>query len=1210
MPFSSLTDADSILRLFRARVFKPTEGVFLFHPRAMERLIAEHLAAHGYETSVPALTYYLMAATDFLSGLESENPEALAIIEGLNLPAQVILLPMPVEQRLDAAGFTRLLRDYWARRFEAEVARMWQAERDLRHDDATAALSAVIGVPALAEIRDLLTRDGVIPAGLSPALMTRSFVAFIVRLHYFSPGVRGFFFPAIPDWTAIDNWLYASGLHLTPVPSADPLPTLLQRLRPDERCGAAAQPLRLPNDLPYARTDASWQPPERQTATPPAPAPAPAPCEPTHTCPLQRRICVAALAACDITPAPVTTWRGRLRDVVLSNLAPLLDTLLALPRPFWWYTHTPTIIIDIRQRSALLLLRHALRTAAAAERRDQFATVIDQFAAAQRRLHHLGTACANASTDLLERITHRRQAAERALPTLLAQQWNLDANSAHELSQLVSHLGAASLAPTDAWTARTLLHDLERVLLESRTTYYELRPLVWLLSMGKTHLRQVLPFQANLKALRALDTSLTRLEQLGWEPSVVERFHQPLHQLARQLTVHLEQQLKPYLQHALTAAGFCPHDHREAIAAHKVLRELLDVIEHRRHLKFTDVRDIVARNLLRLPDFSAAALVNGDRLAQFDRSAAHTLPGVYKPGEFYLKGLQQLGAPLFGTAVGRLIVAHLILPFGLAFLGLKTLHVLIDVLTHHSVDLTPLWLVIAVGTLINVIVHAQGVRTILLALLRGLWWGVRLLLYDGLRRFLRWQPLLQLLDTTVVRSVDRHLLRPFFIGSFLLTPIIAINSLIAGEFNTPEPSVFALALALGTLVRNTPAGRHLLDDTASGVGRVVRIVNQTLIIGLVRELIQFFKEVTRRFQQGLHWIEELLSHRLGESRLELILKALLVPIWRLLDALIQFYVTVLVEPQVNPIKHFPLVTIGHKLMLPFFPLITSFLLTITATVLPKWVAYPVVTITVLLLPGLAGFLVWELKENWKLYAANHRHLPHPTVGKTIKSSFFKEKWLKLSGLKWRLRRSWSWRWFTQKSPLPTIAPAPMPPVLIDYAAIELAIIGHHGETMRGLLQRGFHSGTLPKAFDRLRRVLRTQIRTGIDTPQRLRDARRHLAEIERAICVFCERELAYALRRRCREPNCDLVRVETQRPRLATASFELKLMLYSKTATPTALNIHFFLLEPDLFLTVTVSGDGSLLREHCWQQLSEDLQMFSGRAGAKLMLVHEHLLIT
>src|SRR5262249_58981978 len=66
----------------------------------------------------------------------------------------------------------------------------------------------------------------------------------------------------------------------------------------------------------------------------------------------------------------------------------------------------------------------------------------------------------------------------------------------------------------------------------------------------------------------------------------------------------------------------------------------------------------------------------------------------------------------------------------------------------------------------------------------------------------------------------------------------------------------------------------------------------------------------------------------------------------------------------------------------------------------------------LLLPGLGGFLVWELKENWRLYAANRP---------------------------------------------PTLRPV---------------MVGSHGETLARLLRPGFHSGTLPKLHAKLRKAER------------------------------------------------------------------------------------------------------------------------------------------
>src|SRR5262249_25707767 len=71
----------------------------------------------------------------------------------------------------------------------------------------------------------------------------------------------------------------------------------------------------------------------------------------------------------------------------------------------------------------------------------------------------------------------------------------------------------------------------------------------------------------------------------------------------------------------------------------------------------------------------------------------------------------------------------------------------------------------------------------------------------------------------------------------------------------------------------------------------------------------------------------------------------------------------------------------------------------------------VATVVIFCTPGMFGFLVWELKENFRLYASNR-----PTTLQPIQ-------------------------------------------------------VGHHGETVRRLLRPGFHSGTIPKCYARLRRAI-------------------------------------------------------------------------------------------------------------------------------------------
>lgn len=1146
----------------------------------MERLIATHLESLGHVGAIPELDDYLMPCSALLRGLESENPEALAVIEGLNLPGQVILLPMPMDLPTDAHGLRRTLREYWARRFEGEVARTWQWARENNQDldrFGLDGLAAVIGDIALAEVREVLIRDNVIPPGMDDSVVCRSFVARVVRLRYFSPGARGFFFPALRDWQAFDHWLAESGLDLPPPRPNGPLPPLLEYARPGQRTGSHVQPLLLPGELPHGCSDPDFQPSEGATARAIVPEAALTPQE-TETTEIGPPLSASASTQDPTMQArcldvlrqglqlPRKDWKVRARDWLLGVFAPLLELLLVIANGMRRRT-TPRAPHGVRMALHLLLLRHCIRTAQRAELQDRYATAIVYLGAAERRLSILGESCPTGTQQAHALLAQRRASAEEALADLLAAQWKLSLPHGRALGLLIARLGADVSSGLRSRKSCALLGDLEKVLLESRATYYQLRLLYWLRTLGRGQIRQIMPFQANLKALRALDAASNRLERLDWPIDELERSTVPLRALSERLTEHLDKQLEPHLRRALHEAGFTARSHRQEVAFHKLLCELLDVIALRRHLKFTDVRDIVARNLMRLPDLSFSELLHGDRLSRFDRAAARTLPGVYKPGELYIKGLQQLGAPLFGTPRGRVVLRHLVLPLALAFLGLKTLDVLIGLVASETpaFNLANPFLVAVSALAFNAIAYTRAGRLGARALLHGTLWVLRLLLFDGLRRFARWRPMSRLLQTTIARTLDRNLLRPFLVGTALMLPVLGLVSLIEGAWLQPGPWIVALTLALGVLIRNTPAGRRMLDDFASATSRLLQRLNQTLVIGLVQELMRFFKELTRRFQQGLHRIEERLSHHLGESLLQLVLKSLLLPVWRLLESFIQFYATVLIEPQINPIKHFPLVTIAHKLMLPFLPLITGLLADLLDPLLPKWIALPFVTLTVLLLPGLAGFLVWELKENWKLYAANHQ-----TPVSDLK--------LGLEGGSPAVRRT-------------DLADPPVEP----------AIVGGHGETMRGFLRRGFHSGTLPKAFERLASVLSQQIRTETDSAQRLREALRQLAEVEHAIKVFCDRELAHALRRRCKHPDCALVEVETHRPYLATASCELRLSLHTKDSSESdalQLCLRLWLIEPELHLSATLSDPNERLGAGCLDLICEDLEVFSGRAGA------------
>jgi hypothetical protein len=252
-------------------------------------------------------------------------------------------------------------------------------------------------------------------------------------------------------------------------------------------------------------------------------------------------------------------------------------------------------------------------------------------------------------------------------------------------------------------------------------------------------------------------------------------------------------------------------------------------------------------------------------------------------------------------------------------------------------------------------------------------------------------------------------------------------------------------------------------------------------------------------------------------------------------------------------------------MLPFLPATTAFMLEVTGSILPGVITIPLVTLTVILLPGLFGFVVWELKENWKLYQANHGVALRGASARQLAANA------------------------RQRAPL-----------------LEPAVIGSHGETMRGILYRGFHSGALPKAYDKVRQVIEKQLRDQAPYPRRVRVCERRLRAIEQAIVVFVERELSFALRERCHAPGCTLRRIESAPPELATNLIALRLTLHARAPAagqepdPVTLHIELSRQPEGILMRVRFAGDTHSIGAPCWAMITEDLRVFAGRASARL----------
>jgi hypothetical protein len=193
-------------------------------------------------------------------------------------------------------------------------------------------------------------------------------------------------------------------------------------------------------------------------------------------------------------------------------------------------------------------------------------------------------------------------------------------------------------------------------------------------------------------------------------------------------------------------------------------------------------------------------------------------------------------------------------------------------------------------------------------------------------------------------------------------------------------------------------GWHIQDkiaETVTGLGRYIR---KDLIPGFLGVILGWISLLGNWIERQLYAVDEWLRFRGGDSQSSLVLKAILGLLWFPLAYMFRFAFYLLLEPQINPVKHFPVVTVSHKVLWPMLPEIVKL------TGLSSWTVATFING----IPGIFGFIAWELRENWRLYKAN------------------------------------------------------IPPRL------KPVIIGSHGETMRRLLRPGFHSGTVPKVFRKLR----------------------------------------------------------------------------------------------------------------------------------------------
>ncbi len=663
-------------------------------------------------------------------------------------------------------------------------------------------------------------------------------------------------------------------------------------------------------------------------------------------------------------------------------------------------------------------------------------------------------------------------------------------------------LAALSLGGSRSRAHRRIARDLERVCREAEQPGTKLDLIAWAQSLGKLPLRRVLTDQVPVRVHRYLRAALGRARKLVRAGSGQgdEALCAVLEEAIEAARARIRARFPREFERALDAVGLCPRTLPERVARDKVVDELVDRVVERDYVSFTDLRDEISRNDLKLRDLEhPLQLFSGDALLRADRRLVRRLPGVYRSSTFYMRFLQRTSSLFFGTALGRLLVRVVGLPFGIAIMGLEGLQHMLAPLAHAlglgEPRLVSRTSIVALGLfLLAVFEHAAVRRAVLGALIRcGR--ALRWLCWTLPRELLRLPWLERLFDSWLFALLRRGVIRPAVVlgVAWLLLRAYGLERYV-------DYRMWSLAFVLANLGINSRFGvlleAELRDTLLMWWGRITR----RLLPELARALLVASRQVLGFFERLAYAVEEGLRTRRNERGFGAWCKAVAGRAWALVMYLLQFVITLLIEPQINPIKHFPVVTVSHKLLLPTLLLFIHGFEALFEPALAKTLA----ATTVFVLPGFFGFLVWELNANYRLYAASRE------------------------------------------------------------AGLRPRIIGAHGERMPALVRPGFHSGTLPKAYEQLRRWETEAWAQGQAGARRTWKARERLEETRCALYRFWARELVRLLAERAELPAALEVRT------IALGRYRTGLALAPATGVP----LWLWLEDVDGWLIASIAAPG------------------------------------
>jgi hypothetical protein len=678
---------------------------------------------------------------------------------------------------------------------------------------------------------------------------------------------------------------------------------------------------------------------------------------------------------------------------------------------------------------------------------------------------------------------------------------------------------AGSLWPVEA----RLLYDLQKVCIDRERAIYAVDVVEWVYSLGKRPIKRLLPGQTEVMQVKHLRSAARRAAATRIPAAQRHRLEELLHAAVERAEHAVRELFRPRLAEVLDDVGMRPANVPEQVALNKLTEEMLDRVVERGYLNTGNLRDAVSRNNLRLPDLSGPReFIRGDRLIRANRRLPALLDGVYRRGEFYLRWLQRLSAVAFGTAVGRFLVLYLLLPFGGAFVTVEGVrHVVLVAAKYfavlgvtagptneseapvhaeahaHHFHASSVIATVLLGSFLFGLMHSVIFRGWVLRALFVIGQGLHVVLLDLPAIVLKQPAVRWLLDSGPVVWFGRYLARPVLAG--LLVWLVCLPWL-------PQREAFVAGVAaflVGCFFFSSRLARELEEAVTDWLARLWQRLSIELIPALFHFVVAVFKSIVEVIDRMLYTVDEWLRFRAGQSQATYVWKLIASTLWFVVSYVVRLYVNLFIEPTTNPIKHFPVVTVAHKIMAPFIPVLFGAMKTFFEQYMNHALADALAGIHVFLFPGIFGFLAWELKENWRLYRANQPKTLRPDM------------------------------------------------------------VGHHGETVRGLLRLGFHSGTVPKLYRKLRRAERKR---DVASDRKQQEALHHVAE---AVRHFTEREFLYLLQL---SRSWGGLPIRVGRVRLGCASIQVEFLGHDDQCNSARIGFE----ERKEFLTICVQGLGWL----------------------------------